>query len=224
MTRTGELQFARHLAQQYEERGYTAVLEPSASVLPSQLKDYRPELLVVRGGEHIIIDVKAAGARANAETYFRLNEKIRQHPGWRLLLVTAADAEPNDEASSADVNAGIGLIQARLQTIDRLMGDAALSELIFPNLWTLYVTTLRLFLMSEGQGGRECTDQSLLNLAYSTGVISFGEHEEGRHLCSLRNLAIHSLGGAGTSDECKQLRRMTAGILARLLPSHAATA
>ena len=217
MMRTAELQFVRSIARQYEAGGYTVVLEPPASLLPFQLDDYLPGLLAIKGDEHLIIDMKAAGAGASAEAYLQLNAQVRQHPGWRLLIVTATDSELCEAESGFDITGDLVRIKACLQHLDRLTDDAELSGLILPKLWTAYATALRLLLIKEGLEVNDSSERHLLNAAYSTGVISFGEHEEGRHFLSLRNLASRSLSSVGTPDECKQLRKMTEGMLDRLL-------
>lgn len=223
MNLTKGLRAERLIAKRYEERGYSVTLEPPPAAIPFPLGSYHPDILATRGDEHLIIDVKSAGARVDPEVYFELDGLIQKHPGWRFLLVTVTEAELEESVSNTSINLSSESIRARLRTIDRLVDDAELTTFVLPTLWTAYVAALGLLLENEAVPINGYTDLSLLNKAYSAGSISFDEYEAGRALMSLRNRAVHSLDILGTPAECRQLRKMIDDILDRLMPTAAAT-
>jgi hypothetical protein len=218
-----ELRAERLIAKRYEELGYTVTLEPPSSAIPFPLGSYRPDILAIRGTENLIIEVKTAGARVDPEIYFRLDEQVQQHPGWRFLLVTVNGAELDEPTSGTAENLSVESIRKRLKSVARLGDDIEIATLVLPALWTAYVASLRLLLVNEGIEGQGYSDLSLLNKAYSAGLISFDEHEAGRRLMALRNQAVHSLDTLSTTAECMQLRQMIEEILNRLSPTLPAT-
>lgn len=220
MNITKELRAERLIAKQYEERGYVVTLEPPVAAIPFSLGRYRPDILATRGAENLIIEVKSAGAKVDPEIFFKLDAEVQQHPGWRFLLVTVNDAELKEETGSGTgKNLNVKSIRAHVQEIARLGDDLKFARLVLPALWTAYVASLQLLLVNEGIAVDGYAELSLLNKAYSAGLVAFDEYEAGRRLMSLRNQAVHSLDVTVTTAECMQLREMIESLLNRIDPS-----
>lgn len=47
------------LAEEYRSKGYKVAIEPDSSYLPAFLSGYRPDLVVTRGDERTVIEVKS---------------------------------------------------------------------------------------------------------------------------------------------------------------------
>jgi hypothetical protein len=210
------LQAERLIAERYEERGYVVTIGPPRSAIPFALGNYIPDILATKGDENILIEVKPSGARIDSELYFRLDEEVQQHPGWRFLLVTVGDAELQEHASGVATRAGIESIRENLSNMDQLVEDPKISRLLLPALWMTYVAALRLLVVDGDIGADGYSDLSLMNKAYSTGVISNDEYQAARRLMTLRNQTLHSFDTSATPDDCKQLRQMVGTLLARL--------
>jgi Holliday junction resolvase len=73
-----ERQRARMLAEEYRRKGYEVVEEPSQEQLPDFLFGYHPDLLIRKGDEAIVVEVKSRTSLAQ-ETQFRLDFG---HWGW----------------------------------------------------------------------------------------------------------------------------------------------
>lgn len=218
-----ELRAERLIAKRYEESGYTVSLGPTVAEIPFSLGNFRPDILASRGDEHLIIEVKSSGERVDPEVYFKVDELLQQHPGWRFLLATVSEAELEESVAGTAGNASADAIRARLRSIDRLVDDAEMATFVLPTLWTAYVAALGLLLEKEDIPINGYTDLSLLNKAYAEGLISVDEYEAGRGLMSLRNRAVHSLDTLATPSECGKLRKMTDDILDRLMPTAASS-
>ena len=54
------------LAENYRQKGYEIFLHPNLEDLPDFLKSYRPDLIVRRGEEAVVIEVKS---RASLNSY-----------------------------------------------------------------------------------------------------------------------------------------------------------
>lgn len=210
------LRAERLIAKRYEDRGYIVTLGPPRSAIPFGLGNYLPDILATKGDENILIEVKTVGARTDSEAYFRLDQEVQQHPGWRFLLVTVSDAELQENASNVAGNVDVETIRDSLRNMDQLLDDPKMSGLVMPSLWMAYVSALRLLGVGEESGIDGFSDYSLINKAYSDGVISFDEYEDARRLMTLRNRALHSLETAATPADCRQLRQLVRTLLDRL--------
>lgn len=215
------LRAERLIAKRYEERGYVVTFEPPQSAIPFPLGNYKPAMLAIKGDEKIIVDVNAPGARSNSEAYFCLDQEVQKHPGWRFFLATVTEAELQENLSSVATNVSVESIRERLRSIDRLPEDPEIAVLGLPILWTAYVSALGLLASHENVQLDGYTDLSLLNQAYSAGVISFDEYEAARRLMTLRDRSVRSLDRLATLADCKQLRQMVGTILDQLATSPA---
>ncbi len=209
------MQAERLIAKQYEERGYVVTLGPPPSRIPFPLGNHIPDILATKGSENILIEVKTPGARTDPDSYFHLDQQAQQHPGWRLMLVTVSEDELQQNASSFTSDVSVDSIRENLRNMDGLLDDAKISGLLLPGLWMAYVFALRI-LASEEHVDYDYTDLSLINRAYSNGIISIDEYETARRLMTLRNEAVHSLKPTATPADCKLLRQMVDTLLGRL--------
>ncbi|HVR97356.1 MAG TPA: hypothetical protein VMW27_12125 [Thermoanaerobaculia bacterium] len=82
-----ERQKAEELVRIYQERGYEVVREPQLDWLPPHLADHRPDLLLRKGDQTIVMEVKARASLAKDPAIPELADLIRNRPGWRLDLV-----------------------------------------------------------------------------------------------------------------------------------------
>jgi hypothetical protein len=210
------LRAERLIAKRYEERGYVVVPEPPESAIPFPLGPYHPDFLATKGEEHLLIEVKSRGSRANQDAYVKLSNEVERHPGWKFLLVTVDDDDLEEFADSSPRNLGVGAIRDHLRQLDPLLKSQLSAGLFLPQLWLAYVGALRLLIAREGIAAEPQTDLSLLNRAYSDGVIAIEEYERARRLLKLRNEAAHSLNTAVALDECTALREMVDVLLNRL--------
>lgn len=206
----------RLIAKRYEEQGYVVTLDPPHSAFPFALGSYRPDILAVKGDQKIMIDVKSAAAKVDTEAYLRLDQEVQKHSGWRFLLVTVTEAELQDQTISITGSPNIERITEHLKKIDKIAGEPELAEMILPHLWTVYISALRLLALQDGLKAENYSDLSLLNQAYSTGMLSFDEYESAKQLLKIRNHAAHSLDTFDTTADWKQLRQMVDALLERL--------
>lgn len=220
MSSLNGLQAERMIAKHYEERGYAVTTEPPPSAIPFSLGNYKPDILAIRGDENLIIEVKGPGARVDSSVYLRLDEEVQLHPGWRFLLVTVGEEELRQFAASTSsnlsVNMSIEAMRERIHQMDQLLDTPNMAGFLLPRLWLAYVSALRLNAAREGVSQEGLTDLSLINMAYSEGIISIAEYESGRRFLNLRNHTVHNLDANATVTECKELRQMIDVVLHRL--------
>ncbi|RZK87751.1 MAG: hypothetical protein EOO62_38715, partial [Hymenobacter sp.] len=80
--------YLAELVRTYQQRGYQVYREPSeaAAHIPFDLGGYRPDLLVEKGDEHLLIEVRSEQSPFSIDRFQNLTLMVRQHPGWRLLV------------------------------------------------------------------------------------------------------------------------------------------
>lgn len=204
------------IAKRYEEQGYVVTFDPPASVFPFSLDNYQPDMLATKADENIIIEVKSAGTKVDSEPYLRLAQEVQRHSGWRFLLATVNEAELQDQHSRGDGNLNIERLHEYLGKIDKVAEKEELAVLVLPQLWTAYLSALRLLARRDGLVIEDGSDLSFLNQAYATGLLSFDEYESARRLLNLRNRAAHSLDSLEVISDWRELRIMVDAVLGQL--------
>ena len=71
--------------------------------------------------ENILIEVKGPGTKVDPKVYLRVDEEVQRHPGWRFLMVTVADEELRELATSTLGNFSVDAIREHLKQLDRLL-------------------------------------------------------------------------------------------------------
>ena len=82
-----ERQRARVIAEEYRRRGYEVVEEPSQEQLPDFLSGYHPDLLIRKGDEAIVVEVKSRTSLAKETQVRELARLLRTKPGWNFELI-----------------------------------------------------------------------------------------------------------------------------------------
>lgn len=211
-----QLNADRAAARPYEEQGYVVTIEPPASAIPACLGGYRPNVLAVKGGEHIMIDVKQGGTRPDDETYFRLMKLVAQHPGWRLMITSFNDEYMHDDARTQRAATRIDVLRRQLTKFIALASDREMAELVLPRLWLIYMEALRAYSAQEQLPADHLSDISCLNQAYEMGLVFLEEYEGGRHMLILRNKLITTLGATAAPADCENLRHLTVSLLDKI--------
>src|SRR5436190_11092322 len=85
------MNFETELAQignQYRGEGYEVTLRPRGDQLPSFAQGWTPELLAVKNGERVLVQVKETAEDLRKDpTSPRMAEVVRENPGWRFDLI-----------------------------------------------------------------------------------------------------------------------------------------
>lgn len=83
------------IANDYRTKGYEVIIGPRDDQLPRSLKGLVPDLLVRRGGEARVVEVKSRWARRDTPSLQVLAEAVEAEPGWALdVVLLEDDAEP----------------------------------------------------------------------------------------------------------------------------------
>jgi uncharacterized protein YutE (UPF0331/DUF86 family) len=178
------------LAEEYRNKGYEVLLHPNPEELPDFLRSYRPDMIVCRGEEAVVIEVKSRSSLSSSATqYLRsLAQVVEQHPGWRFELVVA---NPDDIAYSPKAEGSFqeDEIKARLQVARQLAEQHPESAILYS--WALVEATLRLLAEKEELSLQRVDPAYLVKQLTTEGVISRSEYQLLMDALSLRNAVAH---------------------------------
>ena len=88
-----EKQRARDIAEEYRSQGYEVIEEPSPGQLPDFLFGYRPDLLIRKGNEAIIVEVKSRTSLARNPQVQDLARILQPKPHWNFELVIVEEGD-----------------------------------------------------------------------------------------------------------------------------------
>lgn len=176
------------LAEEYRARGYDVAVEPASHELPDFLSGYQPDLVVTRGSETTVVEVKSRRSLSSEAQARQIARLIEGRPGWRFELVIVSD-EPIEPpvGSVAFDQTGVqrALEEARSLLANGYTGPALLSG------WAALEAALRLLLNAEGVALRRPASAHLLKQAVEEGVISRDEYRSLFSLMAGRNAIAH---------------------------------
>jgi hypothetical protein len=210
-----DIQAATLVAKRFEDKGYAVTLEPEPSMIPFDLAGYRPDLLAEKEHDNVIVEVKRRSSKVNADLFMRIAQRARAHGGWSFQLVTVSDEEMEDEASQIALLSA-GQISSVLARLDELMVQPSMASFALPLLWSAYVGALETLLRQSPEKTRYRGDLSVLNRAYTLGMISIENLTEARRLLQLRNQVVHSSYLNVEADDIKMLRSWVEGLLPQI--------
>ena len=179
------------VAEEYRQKGYQVVISPNFEEIPDFLRDYGylPDMIVHRGEEAVIIEVKSRRSIGTAaQNLRRLAQIVANHPGWRFQLVMT---NPEDATYSAKIEDSLqeDEIKSKLQVARELTNDHP--ELAIVYAWSLAEATLRLLSNHEGLSVKRFDPLSLLKQLATEGVISGTDYQSLINVFPLRNAVAH---------------------------------
>ena len=175
------------IAEEYRQKGYEILFPPNLEDLPDFLKSYRPDLIVRRGEESVIIEVKSRTSLNSSSTQY-LAQAVAKNPGWRfeLMMTNSEDAVdiPKAEDSFQESEIELGL-QVAKQLVTQHLESAMLYS------WSLVEATLRIVAQKEELSLQRLEPHYLVKKLTAEGVISKSEYQLLMNSLSLRNPIAH---------------------------------
>lgn len=178
------------LAENYRQKGYEIFLHPNLEDLPDFLKNYRPDLIVRRGEESVVIEVKSrASLNSYSDQYLQnLAQAVEKHPGWRFefVMINPEDItySPKSEGSLQKHD-----IESQLQVVKQLTTQHLDSAMLY--CWSLVEATLRLITEKEKLSLQRLDPLYLVKQLATEGVISQSEYRLLMDAISFRNPIAH---------------------------------
>ena len=202
------------LAQEYCAQDYEVSLHPSLEDLPDFLINYCPDMIVRRGDEAVVVEVKSRSSLNSSSQYLRiLAQTIEQHPGrFELVMINPEDApySPKAEGSLQKHE-----IESRLPVARQLATQNLESAILYS--WSLVEAALRLVTEEEGLSLQRVDPLYLVKQLATEGVISKSEYQLLTNALLLRNAVAHGFKTTQlTKDFINELIEITEQLLKTL--------
>jgi len=179
------------IADKYRNQGYEVTFHPNIEDLPSFLKNYRPDLIVRRGEETVVVEVKSRSSLSSLPPHYLsdLAEVIEKHHSWRLDLVMDNSEDDNPYPSRSEGSLQRQEIESRLAIAKQIVGQNLESSILY--VWSLVEATLRLISEKEELSLKKIDPLSLVKQLTYEGIISRSEYQLLMNAISLRNAVAH---------------------------------
>jgi hypothetical protein len=184
-----EKQRARAIAEEYRNQGYEVIEEPSPGQLPDFLAGYHPDILIRKGDESIIVEVKSRLSLAKDHEVQELARILQQKPHWTFELAVVGEGEQfpaPEEARPLDRDD----ILRGIETAGRLF-ELGFFEAALLLAWSTLEATVRLLIEEEGIVLSRLNPSYILKQAVMNGVISRDDYNSLINIMEYRNALIH---------------------------------
>ena len=206
-----ERKFIDKKAAEYRSRGYEVEENCELDFLPG----YRADLVVRKGEEVRVIEVKARTSLARSPRMAEVAETLYGKPGWSYDLLLVGEPEKLDSPEGARSFAAEEIRQ-RLAEAEKALGHG-LGEAAFLLVWSAFEAVVRELIAAEGVSITRVTQSGyVLDQAVYHGVISRADYDYLADMRKYRNAIAHGFDVNGFSDE--KVTELI-GVVLRLLDS-----
>ena len=201
---------ARKTAEEYRSKGYEVLQETPLDFLPG----FRADLLVRRGSETKVIEIKRRSSLAADPRVRELAQILDSKPGWSFELILVGEPEMLDSPEEAHSFDREGILR-RLGDAERTL-ESGIPEAAFVLAWSALEAAIRGLTAEQGMSSAGITTSAfILDQAVSLGIVSREEYDYLTRMNKYRNAVVHGFGVAGFGDELvaeliRTVRRMNA--------------
>ena len=191
-----EYLLTRKTAEEYRSKGYEVLFEAPLDFLPG----FRADLLVRKGDEVRVIEVKSRPSLAADPKIIELARLIDSKPGWTFDLVLVSEPEKLDSPEGARSFESRKILQ-RIEEAEKSL-QARLPEAAFLLAWSASEAVIRELLTAQGVSNTSITSPGyVLDQGVSHGVISRDEYDALTRMRKYRNAIVHGFGMDDFNDE-----------------------
>ena len=199
--RESERMRVEEIAQTYREKGYDVLIEPRDDQLPDFLQAFQPDLIVHKGDEHIVVEVRARGQVSDFPQVNELAKVVRNEAGWKfeLFLLGPENSFFVNGASLFTVEE----IRLKIKEVAFFVENGHL-EAAFLMGWSLVEATLRVLAVKEGIEGETATPDYLLKQMTFEGIIARETYHDLKHAQKTRDAIAHGFKSSQLTVETAQ--------------------
>lgn len=188
---TSEKSTVESLAANYARNGFVVLEAPSASQLPFDLGDYRPDLIATRkDGTGLVIEVKSSASRVSVDRLQQLADEVARHPGWRFLLVTLDDVDARKIPTTEGELFDWPQLDQKLDQVNGLVEEGLLEPALL-YLWSIFEAALRRRAIAQNIPVERLPANMLLRHLYSQGEVSVDQLDIFQEFLDKRNRLAH---------------------------------
>jgi hypothetical protein len=203
MTTTQTVNLAREqllkVAEDYRNQGYEVAFHPNPDDKPVFLKNYRPDMIVRRGDESVVVQINSASSLNSSDRYLSsLSKVVEKQQGWRLEFVMLNPEDAPTALPQSDGSLQIQDIESRLSVAKQITSQNLESAVLY--CWALVEATLRLLAEKEELSLKNFNPQYLVKYLTYEGVISRSDYQLLMNALSLRNTIAHGFKTSQLTD------------------------
>ena len=204
-----EYLLARKTADEYRNKGYEVLFEAPLDFLPG----FSADLLVRKGDEVRVIEVKSRPSLAANPKIRELAQLIDSKPGWSFELLLVGEPEKLSAPVGAHSIENEKIAQ-RIEEAEKSL-EAGLPEAAFLLAWSALEAATRTLIAAQGVSDTRITSRFVLDQAIFHGAISRDEYNALIRMREYRNAIVHGFGVDDFSDDMvtdliATIRRLTA--------------
>jgi hypothetical protein len=170
----------KSLAEKYESQGFRVLLKPKADELPFYLGNYQPEMIAIKDGSGLVIEVKTNLSRVSVDRLQALAEEVSKHQGWHFLLVTLEDIEAKSLPGTSEQLPSWQDLADRFHEAHRLIENDKIEQAFkaaFLLLWSTFEGALRKRAVDVSIPIERFPVIGLLKHMYSLGELSISQFD-----------------------------------------------
>ena len=184
-----ERQRAHALAEEYRSRGYEVIEMPSPEQLPEFLAGYRPDLLIRKGDEGTVVEVKSRSSLVKDPQIRELARLLGSKPNWNFELVVVREEEQLSAPEGTRPFEREDILRG-IEAAEKLF-EVGFAEAALVLAWTTSEAAVRLLTEAEGIELDRHTPLYVLKQAVMHGVISRDEYNFLTNIMKYRNALAH---------------------------------
>ncbi|MEI1374072.1 hypothetical protein PQG02_22135 [Nostoc sp. UHCC 0926] len=191
-TKTLYDQKVKSLAEKYKSQGFRVFTEPKTDEFPFDLGNYQPDMIAIKDGSGLVIEVKTSLSRVSVDCLQVLAEEVSKHPGWRFLLVTLEDIEAKSlpgTSEDEELPSWQKLKDQFSQVRELIKNDEIQSAFLF--LWSIFEDALRKRAIDVSIPIERFPVIGLIKHLYSLGELSISQFDLAQDCFKVSNRVAH---------------------------------
>lgn len=183
----------KSLADKYKSQGFRVFTGPKTDELPFGLGNYQPDMIAIKDGSGLVIEIKTSLSRVSVESLQALAEEVSKHPGWRFLLLTLEDIEGKSLPGTSEELLSWQELTDRFVQAHKLIENCEI-EPVFLYMWSIFEGALRKRAVSVSIPIERFPAIGLLRHLYSLGELSISQFDLAQTCFEVRNRLAHGYG------------------------------
>lgn len=180
---------AQVVADEYRSRGYEVIHTPGKDQLPDFLREFRPDLIVRKGDESIVVEVKSRRTLSQNPQIREMARILGEKKDWKLDLFLVGIGEDAQFTEGVQPFCEEDVLQGTEQA--KTLLDAGFPEASLLYAWSVAEAAIRLIVQKEEITVRSLTPLYMIKALATEGVISKDEYEQLMSVVRTRNAVAH---------------------------------
>lgn len=195
-------------ADRYESEGYDVTVEPSRDELPAFLRPFHPDIIAVRQGRSVAVEVRSANKIRRLDYWREFAEAVKHNPQWHLELISSPSEIEASEAEALSQTEILSLLHESEQ-IER-SGVLNASLLLA---WSAAEAAIRIVLERYNVESPDVQPAALISRSFTDGLLGREEYDFLLYCMRKRNTIAHGFRQDITAEDLSKLRQVTQDLL-----------